>query len=148
MGKSRLAREVTARVPHRAVWSSCWEGDGAPPFWPWLQVLRALRAEGVEAVRSSGDHGSLGELLGVRPGGDAQAARFRLFDAFADVAAEATSTGPLLVVIDDLQWADSGSLRLLRFLCGDVRAAGLAVIATCREADASGASGGDRGPGR
>ena len=140
VGKSRLARELTGRVPHRAVWSSCWEGDGAPPFWPWLQVLRALRAVGVEAARSSGDHGSLGELLGVPAGGDAQAARFRLFDAFADVAAEATLTGPLLVVIDDLQWADSGSLRLLRFLCSDVRGAGLAVIATCREADASGAT--------
>ena len=135
VGKSRLAHEVTARVPQRTVWSSCWEGDGAPPFWPWLQVLRALRAEGVEAVRSSGDPGSLGELLGVRSAADAQAARFRLFDAFADVAAEATSTGPLLVVIDDLQWADAGSLRLLRFLRSDVRAAGLAVLATCREGD-------------
>ncbi len=49
--------------------------------------------------------------------------------------AEATSTGPLLVVIDDLQWADAGSLRLLRFLRSDVRAAGLAVLATCREGD-------------
>ena len=141
VGKSRLAREVTGRVPHRAVWSSCWEGDGAPPFWPWLQVLRSLRAVvGVEAATPSGDHGSLGELLGVPAGGDAQTARFRRSTAFADVAAEATLNGPLLVVIDDLQWADSGSLRLLRFLCSDVRGAGLAVIATCREADASGAT--------
>ena len=146
VGKSRLAREVTARVPHRTVWSSCWEGDGAPPFWPWLQVLRALRAEDAETVRSSGDAGSLGELLGLRPGGDAQAARFRLFDAFAAVAAETTSTEPLLVVIDDLQWADTGSLRLLRFLRADVRAAGMAVIATCREDAARGASGELEGP--
>jgi tetratricopeptide (TPR) repeat protein len=137
VGKSRLAREVTARIPHRAVWSSCWEGDGAPPFWPWLQVLRALRAEGVESGRVRGDHGSLGELLGLRADDDAQAARFRLFDAFADIAAEATASGPLLLVIDDLQWADSGSLRLLRFLCSDVRGDGLAVIATCREDSAS-----------
>ncbi len=46
VGKSRFAHEVTARMPQRTVWSSCWEGDGAPPFWPWLQVLRALRARG------------------------------------------------------------------------------------------------------
>ena len=28
-----------------AVWGTCWEGDGAPGFWPWIQVVRALVPE-------------------------------------------------------------------------------------------------------
>ena len=94
------------------MWSSCWEGDGAPSFWPWLQVLRTLRANETDVVGTAGS--SLHELLGVRSD-DVHEARFRLFDAFADEIA----AGPLLVVIDDLHWADPGSLRLLRFLAVD-----------------------------
>jgi eukaryotic-like serine/threonine-protein kinase len=43
IGKTRLAEELAAYatgVGARVLWGSCWEGDGAPAFWPWIQVLR------------------------------------------------------------------------------------------------------------
>ena len=45
MGKTALAAEAVAYAKARgatAVWGACWEGDGAPGFWPWIQVVRAL----------------------------------------------------------------------------------------------------------
>jgi AAA ATPase domain len=131
VGKSCLAREIVATVPCRSVWSSCWEGDDAPSFWPWVQVLRALRSGESDAVGTGG--GSLHDLLGARSDGDVHDARFRLFDAFADEIAAASAAGPLLVVIDDLHWADPGSIRLLRFLAVDPRARRLSVIGAYRD---------------
>lgn len=45
IGKTRLAEEVAREAVGRgmrAVWGRCWEGDGAPAYWPWIQVIRAL----------------------------------------------------------------------------------------------------------
>ena len=52
MGKTALASEAVAYAKARgavAVWGTCWEGDGAPGFWPWIQVVRALARDGDEA---------------------------------------------------------------------------------------------------
>ena len=77
---------------------------------------------------------SLAALVGLETGGDdGSDARFRLFDAVADRFAAASADHPLLVVIDDLQWADPGSLLLLRFLARDPRARRLVIVATYRE---------------
>src|SRR6266568_129901 len=49
MGKTALAAEAVAYAKARgaaAVWGTCWEGGGAPGFWPWIQVVRALAADG------------------------------------------------------------------------------------------------------
>src|SRR5215470_10482980 len=49
MGKTALAAEAVAYAKARgggAVWGTCWEGDGAPGFWPWIQAVRALVPEG------------------------------------------------------------------------------------------------------
>jgi hypothetical protein len=45
MGKTALASEAAAYAKARgaaAVWGTCCEDDGAPGFWPWIQVVRAL----------------------------------------------------------------------------------------------------------
>jgi hypothetical protein len=45
IGKTRLAREVlndAAAGGCRTVWAACWEGDDAPSYWPWIQIVRAL----------------------------------------------------------------------------------------------------------
>jgi hypothetical protein len=45
VGKSRLSQEATAYAEARgarALWGRCWDHGGAPPFWPWMQVLRGL----------------------------------------------------------------------------------------------------------
>src|SRR5580692_1211395 len=48
IGKTRLAGELAAHARARdvrVVWGRCWEGDGAPAYWPWIQVLRAALNE-------------------------------------------------------------------------------------------------------
>src|SRR5262245_15481679 len=47
IGKTRLADELTQRAHAAgmtALWGRCWEADGRPPYWPWVQILRALHA--------------------------------------------------------------------------------------------------------
>jgi len=50
IGKTRLVEELAREAAERsavALWGRCWEGAGAPPYWPWVQVVRAsLRAMG------------------------------------------------------------------------------------------------------
>src|SRR5262245_47888049 len=44
IGKTRLADELATHASSlgvRVLWASCWDGDGAPAFWPWIQVVRA-----------------------------------------------------------------------------------------------------------
>src|SRR5579863_8488181 len=45
IGKTRLADELASRAKARGMnvlWGRCWEGDGAPAYWPWIQVIRGL----------------------------------------------------------------------------------------------------------
>ena len=49
VGKTRLAEELAAQATTQGavvLWGRCWEGEGAPAFWPWVQIVRAY----VEAV--------------------------------------------------------------------------------------------------
>src|SRR5262249_51780773 len=65
-------------------------------------------------------------------------ARFGLFDAVADAFSTASQREPLLLVIDDLQWADAASVRLLQFLGRDPRARRLAIVANYRDGGVDG----------
>jgi DNA-binding NarL/FixJ family response regulator len=132
IGKTRLAEELAVQATScgaLVLWGHCWEGEGAPAFWPWGQVVRAyvetvdpaaLRqemgagaadiAQVVPAVRER-----LPELPAPPPL-EPEAARFRLFDSLTGFLRAAAARRPLLLVLDDLHWADVPSLVLLRFL--------------------------------
>ena len=69
----------------------------------------------------------------------AAATRFPLFDAVASVVALTSRDRPLLLVLDDLHWADRGSLRLLRFLAMTTEASPVIVLGAFREHDAEAA---------
>src|SRR5215470_18052847 len=97
IGKTRLVEEAVAGLaPGRVLWGQCQEIEGAPAFWPWIQVLRAY----VRATPGARLRGELGdaaaELVRLVPAIrtrcpdvtaareetlDPDAARFRLFDA-------------------------------------------------------------------
>lgn len=119
IGKTRLVREMANRVSSRVLWAACWEGDGAPPYWVWRQLLRPL-----------GSESALGGA-GAGAGED----RFPLFDAVTEVFAAASQEKPLVLAIEDLHWADEASVRLLEFLGHDRRPRRVAVIGTYRDTD-------------
>ena len=139
IGKTRLVTEVAARVACPVLWARCWQGDGAPAFWPWEQLIRAAVVGNGAADRPSArrsDPEELGRLLGeAQTAGGTEGARFRLFDAVVDVFAAAAEPRSLALVIDDLHWADEPSLRLLQFVGRDPRARRFAVIGTYRHTD-------------
>jgi tetratricopeptide (TPR) repeat protein len=137
IGKTGLVAEVATRVACPVLWSRCWDGEGAPAFWPWQQLLRTVLAEdGVAGLRRPGryDHEELGRLLGeAQAVGDADGGRFRHFDAVVDVFAAAAARRSFALVVDDLHWADEPSVRLLQFIGRDPRARRLAIIGTYRD---------------
>ena len=124
IGKTRLAEELAALARDRgarALWGRCYEGEGAPAFWPWVEVLRAwLRHQDAEQARSALGAGAadiaqlvpeLRELLpdlAEPPALESSQARFRLFDSMATLltraagAIGADARVPLLILLDDL----------------------------------------------
>ncbi|MFC5948303.1 ATP-binding protein, partial [Pseudonocardia lutea] len=125
IGKTTLAAELAARTRAAGVataWAACRQEGGTPPYWPWAQLLRRL---------------GRAEALAV-PEGDAELARFLLFDA---VGAALRAAAPVLLVLDDLHWADPDSLRLLAALGAHVGEAPVLVLGTYRDTEPGGAAG-------
>ena len=151
IGKTRTAEQLAtyARVRGARVhWGRCHEAEGQPPYWPWSEALRTyvrdadpvgLRWElGSRAADVAQIVPELAERLGDvgEPADmDGDQARFRLFDSFAGFLAGASSARPLVIVLDDLHWADEPSLLLLRFVARRLAGSGLLLIGTYRDVE-------------
>lgn len=132
IGKTRLVAELAehARAIGAAVaWGRCWEAGGAPPFWPWVEVLRVVG--GAELLDDVGAHGPAAE-------------RFPVFDAVCRRLVAAAGERPLLVLLDDVHAADVPSVLLLELLARAAGTAPLLAVAAYREHEA--ADGGAAGP--
>ncbi|MEV1243334.1 BTAD domain-containing putative transcriptional regulator [Nonomuraea sp. NPDC049750] len=141
IGKTRLLEELTAEAEKRkaaAVWARCLEGEGTPSMWPWIQAVGAVLDELPGAAREKWLAGELGDLL--EPDGDGlgetvardAGAQFRLFEAAVAAIGQVAARRPLVLMIDDLQWADVASLRLFSHLAARLPA-GTAVIGGLRD---------------
>jgi DNA-binding SARP family transcriptional activator len=121
---SDLAREAEVRGVTVAT-GQCSQDDGAPPLWPWLSVLRALDLPGAH---------ELADLpADARTGGSSASVAFQTWDRIATAVLDAAGTRPLLVLLDDLHWADDATLRTLRHLLSVApERSRLAVVATRR----------------
>jgi class 3 adenylate cyclase len=151
IGKTRTAEQLAtyARVRGARVhWGRCHEGEGQPPYWPWAEALRSyvLDADPVGLRWELGGRAAavaqivpevaerLGDV-GEPPDIDTDQARFRLFDAFAGFLASACSARPVVIVLDDLHWADEPSLQLLRFVARRLAGTSLLVIGAYRDVE-------------
>jgi tetratricopeptide (TPR) repeat protein len=149
IGKTRMLEELVRRAslpPGRVLWGRAPEQTGAPSYWPWIRALEAYAAVANGALRDEmgPDAPALAYLVPalrarcpdvepVPPGGGDAEARFKLLDAVASFLRRAAAREPLLVVLEDLHWADEASLALLGFVAGELRSARLLLVATCRE---------------
>jgi tetratricopeptide (TPR) repeat protein len=151
IGKTRTVEEFVRRAAlpdGRVLWGRCPEQGGAPSYWPWRQALRrhveaqppeTLRAElGESAPDVAALVPALRDRLGVTegvPGADADQARFRLFDGVTRLLSHAAAHAPLVLVLDDLHWADHASLALLEFVARELRETHLLVLGTYRDGE-------------
>jgi DNA-binding winged helix-turn-helix (wHTH) protein len=144
IGKTRLTERATQEIEASgalALVGRAREGEGVPAFWPFAQVLRRLLEQpaAADALRAVASHEpELAELLGLAapPAASARApeqSRFLLFDAVCRALLREARRRPLLLVIEDLQWAGSESLRLLEHLAHEPLDAPLLVLATVRD---------------
>jgi DNA-binding SARP family transcriptional activator len=119
MGKSRLTEELAGLAMARGAQvlvGRCSQDEGAPPLWPWSSVLAGL-----------------GAALPVEPGTQDESTQFRAWDDICATLLTASRDRTVLVVLDDLHWADVSSLRVLGLLLETARTGRLAVVATWRD---------------
>lgn len=121
IGKTSLLERLTnhaAAAGATVARASCWQGPDQRSFWPWVQVLRAL------------------DPAATRPLLEASgASRARRFD---DVAAELrtrAASRPLVLVIDDLHWADAASVRLLAHVAASLRDRRILLLGAYRDSE-------------
>jgi len=145
-GKTRLLEEVTAVAGRGAlvVWGRCLDGEGTPSLWPWMQAIGAVVDSLPVPIRDRWRDGELGRLVGPRGGGASAPVllnaglQFRLFEQVVAVMAAAAARRPLLLVLDDLQWADVASLRLFTHVAAQLPARTAILLAARDRAPAPG----------
>jgi len=156
IGKTRLAEEVAAEAQVRGfytAWGRCSEEGGAPPYWPWIQILRSciehfrdspasfeLKGPDTETILAA-----MPEVVGSSPQPSRvsmedivdptrrEAVRFRLFDSISSRLFKFSLQNPVLMIFDDLQAADEASLSLLRFLVKQAGHGQMFILGTYRD---------------
>ncbi len=151
IGKTRLAEELLVYARLRgclALTGRCYEQEVAIPYLPVAEVLQA-------AVRSLADE-RLEEALGPHapeivklvpelasrvaslepsPPLEPNQERLRLYESARSFLTTLARRQPLVVLIDDLHWADAGTLQLLRHVARGLRAERLLVVGTYRDVE-------------
>lgn len=131
IGKTRLADEFAAIASDRGaltVWGRADEGGAAPGLWPWLAPLRIV-SDLVPDVSELVTELLSGESRVVSS--QADAARYERFEALRVMLADAARQRPIVILLDDLHWADDTTLDLLTFLAGRLDP-GIVVVCTMR----------------
>lgn len=156
IGKTWLAREVALQANRNAkvvLWGCCFEGDWQPAYGPWVEILQ-------EYVRET-DPGDLRRLLAhlytgaggtplaqlvpqlcavlpglrVAPPLEPEEERLRHYDAVTQLLMAIAKENTVLLVIDDLHWADRDSLRLLRYLGRFAMRSRILLVGVYRESE-------------
>ena len=141
VGKTTLIEEFRDRAQRAGaapLTGSC-DPEPTADYQPVAEILRAL-------VEPLGPHARtalpsplallLPDVIGARPGTDreleSEGAQYRLFEAIVATVATLTPR-PVVVVFEDLHWADRPTLRLIRYLVRHPELEGMLVVATYRD---------------
>ena len=151
VGKTRLAAHTAIEL-HNAGFTVCWGAatqDLGAPYGPWIQALSHyvehapeevlaghVERHGREVTRLVRDSVTkrLGEGLAPQHA-DPETERYQLFEAVTNLLDAASDQTPMVLVLDDLHWADGQTLSLLKHVAAATPDSALLVIATYRESD-------------
>ena len=147
IGKTRTTQELeTWATIHGAqtLWGRAYEEAGIPPYWPWLQIGRTW---GSSVSTDRRDQVGAEELVRIfpellppgttapEPPRDPETAQFQLFDAYTRFMTSVAGDAPLVIVLDDLHWADKPSLLLLQHLARELARLPILIVGTYRDTD-------------
>ena len=151
IGKTRTSEELTTYARMRGaqvLWGRCYEGDGAPAYWPWVQIIRSYvhDRDPKQLVSEMGPGAAdIAEVvlevrerlpgLPTAPQLEPEAARFRLFDSVTSFLKNASNGEPIVLVLDDLHWSDKPSLLLLQFLARELASSRILILGTYRDVE-------------
>ena len=147
IGKTRLMRELATHVEitgGRALVGACY-AEGGAPYGPFSQILRKALKNGAQNGFTVPDF-VVADLLNLtpdlkpyypdlppNPSLDPEAEQQRLFENVVAFCEALSQEQPLLLVVDDAHWADSGSLSMLRHLSRRLKSRPVLLMATYRE---------------
>ncbi|MDP6716083.1 MAG: protein kinase, partial [SAR202 cluster bacterium] len=152
IGKTRTAQELATYARLRGaqiLWGRCYEEQGVPPYWPWVQAIRSyVREASAEQLDSEMGAGAadiaeivsdvrnqLPDLQKPAQLDSPDQARFRLFDSITTFLKTASHRNPIVLVLDDLHWSDRPSLMLLQFIAREISGSRLLLIGTYRDVE-------------
>ena len=153
IGKTRTTQELASYAENRGVkvfWGRSYEEEGAPPYWPWVQAIRSyVQQTSQERLIAETGAGAADiaeivpnirgkiTILEPPPTLEPESARFRLFDSITTFLKNASQNQPLMLVLDDLHWADRSSLLLLEFLARELGDSRLLLVGCYRDIEIS-----------
>jgi DNA-binding SARP family transcriptional activator/predicted ATPase len=148
IGKTRLAEEASryAKRHNWAVaWSRAYAQEGGVPYHLWVDVLRKAMDQGTWQRQELNNRPLVFQPLNTllpelripqvsfaaMPSPEQE--QFRLWEAISELLAVISNSTPLLIALDDMQWADGSSCELFAFLTRRLRGQPVIMIGTCRE---------------
>jgi tetratricopeptide (TPR) repeat protein len=152
IGKTRLAEELSREVQERGwivAWSRSYAQESTIPYRLWIDILRGLINSDPWQKEVLSEQPLiyarlavlLPELYERLPGVTAPASQLAgqeqqsLWEAVLELFKMAIERIPLLVVLDDLQWADASSCELLAYLARRLSGYPIVFLGTCREVE-------------
>ena len=153
IGKSRLAAELGRRAHHggwNVLWGRCHEA-ALVPYEPLVEALRQYAGALSNLELADLAHAAGTEFLALAPdlarrlpraalmpvADDPQARRFRLFESVAGVLSLAAGARPMVLILEDLHWADRGTFLLLGHVLERAAAVPLLLVGTYRTTEVS-----------
>jgi serine/threonine protein kinase/tetratricopeptide (TPR) repeat protein len=152
IGKTRLAEEVSREAQQRGwsvVWSHTYVQERGIPYHLWTEVLRNSLKQGLWPDQERGLRAFLYQPLAallpeladhLPPDAppsvlSPEQEQLQLWETVLDLLRAMSEQAPLLIVLDDLQWADASSCELLRYLVRRLADVPLLIVGTWREND-------------
>lgn len=138
IGKTHLVAEFARRATAqgvRTVWGRCHEADPAPAFWPWTEVLRAVQASAPTGTAGPSLLGHEARGRGLDLDLDPATAPLRVYEETTRHLLAVAGDQPLVVVLEDLHWADPSSLHLLQYAAEPLAHTPVLLVATLRDTE-------------
>jgi DNA-binding winged helix-turn-helix (wHTH) protein/tetratricopeptide (TPR) repeat protein len=146
IGKTRLVERFAAELAASAqvLVGRGREGGGVPAYWIFAGALRQLVGteagdEALGPLAAAAGQGAArpaaraAARVSERPALDPEQGRFRTFEAVARTLEQASRRAPLVLLLEDLQWAGADALRLLEHLAFELSGSPVLLLATVRD---------------